>query len=140
MLKKSILIVLMILLTQTLFAKVHINGNWHVRVMDGMEVRKARVILDFDITHMKLFGFDGCNRIEGKLVRISEINMYVPTLLRTRMACRTHLHSWASQRLQEILKEGFYIKQTRKYGVNGIIIRSLNHELFLKKMGESSNK
>jgi len=44
-----------------------LNGNWHLRVIDGMEVRKARAIVEFSTTQMRIQGFDSCNRIAGNL-------------------------------------------------------------------------
>ncbi len=112
-----------------------LNGNWHLRIMDGMEVRKARAILDFNIGRMKLTGFDGCNRIGGTLEKNSGINISVSTLLSTRMACREHIHSWVSKRLHETIKDGFGITENRRNGVDGITIKSPSHNLFFKKMG-----
>jgi len=114
--------------------KDDLNGNWHLRVMDGMEVRKARAILDFDMDKMKLSGFDACNRIGGTLLQISENNTSVPMLSATRMACRQSVHRWVSKRLHETLKEGFCIKEETKYGVEGIVMKSPHHELFFKRM------
>jgi len=111
----------------------YLNGAWLLRALDGMEVRKARAILDFDIQKMKLNGFDACNRISGTLKHTNN-NTHVPRLRSTRMACRQHIHRWVSKRLHETLKEGFSIIKETKYGVEGIIIKSPNHELFLKRM------
>jgi len=113
-----------------------LNGNWHLRVMDGMEVRKARAILDFDIEKMKLSGFDGCNRIGGVLKKNSDTNMTTPMLMITRMACREAIHNYVSKRLDETLKEGFSVTEDTKYGVDGITLKSPNHELFFKRMGK----
>lgn len=132
MLKKASLI-LVTLYTQTLMAN-ELNGVWHLRVMDGMEVRKARAILDFDMEEMKFSGFDACNRIGGEIKKISDINTSIPMLFATRMDCREPIHSWVSKRLHETLKEGFTIKEEKKYGVEGITLKSPNHELFLKQM------
>ena len=127
------------LLTTTLLSETidysTLNGNWHLRVMDGMEVRKARAILDFDMEKMKLSGFDACNRIGGTLVKNSDTNMTTPMLISTKMACRDNIHNWVSQRLHITLKEGFSIKEEKKYGVEGITLKSPSHELFFKKMG-----
>lgn len=113
-----------------------LNGNWHLRVMDGKEVRKARAILDFDMNKMKLSGFDGCNRIGGALKKNSNSNMTTPVLISTKMACREPIHNWVSKRLHETLKEGFSVREDRKYGIDGITIKSPNHELFFKRMGK----
>lgn len=112
------------------------NGNWHLRIMDGMEVRKARAILDFDIGKMKLSGFDGCNRIGGALQKNSDTNMTTPMLISTKMACREPIHNWVSQRLHETLSEGFSITEAKRNGIDGIILKSPKHELFFKKMGK----
>lgn len=114
--------------------KEDLNGAWHLRVMDGMEVRKARAILDFDMDKMKLSGFDSCNRIGGNLIENSETNTTVPFLMATRMACRNHIHTWVSQRLHEVLKEGYFIVKEKKYGIEGITLKSPSHELFFKRM------
>ena len=112
----------------------NINGSWHLRVMDGMEVRKARAILDFNMEDMKLSGFDACNRMCGDLVKISEHNTTIPMLKSTKMACRGNIFEWTRKYLHEALKEGFEIKEEKKYGVDGITLKSTNHELFFKKM------
>ncbi|HIQ27641.1 MAG TPA: META domain-containing protein [Sulfurovum sp.] len=111
-----------------------LNGSWHLRVMDGMEVRKARAILDFDMKKMQLSGFDACNRIRGTLIKHSDINLTVPMLITTKMACRGKIHNWVSNRLHQTLKERFNIQEENRYGVDGITIKSLHHELFFKKM------
>ncbi|RUM77330.1 MAG: hypothetical protein DSZ12_00400 [Sulfurovum sp.] len=126
-----------ILLTQISFAMPQINGNWHIRVIDGMDVRKARAILDFDMNKSKLTGFDGCNRISATLVNFTKQAIYTPNLLSTNMACRTAVHTWTRKRLHETLKESFYIKKETKYGIEGITIKSVHHELFLKKMARN---
>ena len=135
MFKKAslILVTFTTLYTQTLGAN-ELNGNWHLRVMDGMEVRKARAILDFDMDKMTLSGFDACNRIGGSLVKNSDINMTTPMLMSTKMGCRGKIHNWVSKRLHVLLKEGFNIKEEKKYGVEGITLKSPSHELFFKRM------
>jgi hypothetical protein len=50
------------------------------------------------------------------------------------MDCRENIHTWVSKRLHETLKEGFTIKEEKKYGVEGITLKSASHELFLKRM------
>ncbi len=113
-----------------------LNGAWHLRIMDGMEVRKARAILDFDININKtiLSGFDGCNRIEGTIQKKSAVNLNVPLLISTKMACREPIHRWVSKRLHQALNEGFSIKEEEKYNIVGITLKSAHHELFFKKM------
>ena len=110
-----------------------LSGNWHLRVMDGMEVRKARAILDFNAKKMLLSGFDGCNRITGTLSK--GVNKTLSSkLMSTRMACRENIHRWVSTRLHETVTEGFSIKEEKKYGVVGITLKSPSHELFFKRM------
>ncbi len=141
--KRTVIITALItLLTSSISAEIKsmplekLNGVWHLRVMDSMEVRKARAILDFDIEKMKLSGFDSCNRIGGALHKNSDTNITVPMLMATRMACREPLENWVSKRLHETLEEGFNITEDTKYGVEGITIKSQNHELFFKRMGK----
>ncbi len=112
-----------------------LNGNWHLRVMDGKEVRKARAILDFDTKKMTLSGFDGCNRITGTLTINNNTN-FSSKLISTRMACRQNIHSYVSKRLHETVSEGFIINEDKKYGVAGITIKSISHELFFGRMGD----
>jgi len=139
--KISILGLLIFLSTNYLLAESQtidlddLNGNWHLRVMDGMEVRKARAILDFDTKKMKLSGFDGCNRISGILKKNSDINMS-SQLISTRMSCRQNIHRYVSKRLHETVNEGFSITEAKRYGVNGITIKSPSHNLFFKRMGD----
>ena len=129
------------LLTTQLFAEMEdlseYSGAWHLRVLDGGEVRKARAILDFDAKRMQLHGFDGCNKISGNLIKDEKQQTYSAQLLSTRMACRENIHTYVSKRLQETVSEGFSIKEEEKYGVEGITLKSETHELFFKKMGES---
>jgi len=125
------------LLTTQLSAKTidldKLSGSWHLRVLDGGEVRKARAILDFDAKKMKLSGFDGCNRITGNLIKDTQQHLSAQ-LISTRMACRENIHRYVSKRLQETVSEGFSIKEEKKYGVEGITIKSSKHELFFKRM------
>ena len=114
------------------------HGAWHLRVMDGMDVRKARAILDFTFHEgeTKLSGFDGCNRLRGDLIIHSEDNITVPVLTTTRMACRQAIHRWVSKRLHTLLKEGYSFKAEKRYGIEGMTLKSPTHELFFKKMGK----
>ena len=128
-----ILVTMTTLYTQTVTAN-DFNGAWHLRVMDGMEVRKARAILDFNMESMKLSGFDACNRIGGALQKNSNTNMTTPMLMSTKMACRENIHNWVSKRLHITLKEGFSMKEEKKYGVDGMTLKSPSHELFFKRM------
>jgi heat shock protein HslJ len=138
--KISILSLLIFLSTNYLLAETKtidlddLNGNWHLRVMDGMEVRKARAILDFDTKKMKLSGFDGCNRISGTLKKNSDTSMS-SQLASTRMACRQNIHRYVSKRLHESVSEGFSITEATRYGVDGITLKSPSHDLFFKRMG-----
>lgn len=138
--KTFIIGVLCCLYTSNIWAEVktseldELDGNWHLRIMDGMEVRKARTILDFDSEKMVVSGFDGCNQISGALVRISDTVM-TSRLTSTKDACRLPIHAYASKRLHETLAEGFNITKTKRNGIEGITLKSKNHELFFKKMG-----
>lgn len=111
-----------------------LSGSWHMRVMDGMEVRKARAILDFDAEKMRIDGFDSCNRISGTLTKNPQTRQLSSKLKTTRMACRENIHRWVSKRLHETMNEGFSIKEEKKYGVDGITLKSAKHELFFKRM------
>lgn len=113
-----------------------LNGNWHLRVMDGKEVRKARAILDFDAGKMKVSGFDGCNQITGTLK--GDDKHMSSKLISTRMACRQSIHAYVSKKLHETISEGFSIKEEEKYGIKGITLKSSKHELFFKRMGKES--
>jgi len=130
------------LLTTQISAKsVELNtlsGSWHLRVLDGNEVRKARAILDFDAKKMKIDGFDGCNRISG-ILRKDNVNIMHAKLMSTRMACRENIHKWVSTKLHETVSEGFSIKKEEKYGIKGITLKSSKHELFFKRMEGNSD-
>jgi len=139
--KKTLIIAMLVsLCTSYLTAELKttdlnkLDGNWHLRVMDDKEVRSARAILEFDSEKMRLSGFDGCNQISGVLRVISDTNM-TSKLTATKMACREPIHTYVSKGLQETLAEGFSISEGRRSGVDGISIKSQNHELFFKKMG-----
>lgn len=110
-----------------------LDGNWHLRTMDGKEVRQARAILDFDAKHMKLSGFDGCNPISGELQRSADTRIF-SKLSTTHNECRQSIHRYVRKRLHKTVKEGFTVTKAKKNGVEGIIIKSSNHELFLKWM------
>ena len=113
-----------------------LDGNWHLRIMDGMEVRKARAILDFDSKKMTINGFDGCNRITGTLI-VNNDTMS-SQLKMTKRACRLSVQAYVSQRLQEVMKEGFTISETITNGVEGITMKNPKHTLFFGRMGEDS--
>ncbi len=112
-----------------------LKGDWHLKVMDGYNVRKARAILDFHPDTMRLEGFDSCNRITGKLQKHKD-GTYTATLATTRMACRNHLTSFVSKRLHETIETGFQITSEKRYGMEGITIKSKKHDLFFRRMGE----
>ncbi len=113
-----------------------LSGSWHMRVLDGMEVRKARAILDFDAKKMRVDGFDSCNRISGILTQNLQTQQLSTKLRTTRMACRGKMQAWVSKRLHETMSEGFSIKKETKYGIEGISLKSAKHELFFKRMGK----
>ena len=113
-----------------------LNGNWHLRIMDGMEVRKARAILDFDSEKMTINGFDGCNRITGTLI-VNNDTMS-SQLKATKRACRLSVQAYVRQRLHEVMKEGFTISETTTNGVEGITLKSPKHTLFFGRMGSDS--
>ena len=115
-----------------------LSGNWHLHVMDGKEVRKARAILDFHSKSMVLEGFDGCNRISGKLQRTTQ-DRFFSKLTATRMACRQNIHRYVSRGLHTTIKEGFTITEGTRYGTEGITLKSKHHDLFFKKMGKSGS-
>ena len=135
MLKKIgiVLTSLTLLSTQHLAADTY-EGTWHLRALDGMEVRKARALLEFDMDKMHLSGFDACNRIGGKLIKNTDTNITAPMLMSTKMACRENIHRWVSKRVRTVLSEGFHIKKEKKYGIKGLTLKSPSHELFFKKM------
>ncbi|MFC2073469.1 META domain-containing protein [Campylobacterota bacterium] len=112
-----------------------LQGNWHLRSMDGKDVRKARAILDFDAKRMKLNGFDGCNRLSGELTTNNE-TIISTKLAATNMECRQSIHRYVRKRLHKTMKEGFTVTEATQNGIKGITIKSSKHELFFKKMGE----
>jgi len=112
-----------------------LKGDWHLKVIDGYNVRKARAILDFHPDTMRIEGFDSCNRITGKLRKQKE-STFVATLVTTRKACRNRLTSFVSKRLHESMKSGFQIISEKRYGMDGITIKGGGHDLFFKRMGE----
>ncbi len=120
--------------TQPLKDLSDLDGNWHLRVMDGKEVRKARAILDFHSKSMVLEGFDGCNRMSGKIQRTTE-DRFFSKITSTRMACRQNIHRFVSKGLHTTIKEGFTVTEEKRFGVEGITLKSKHHDLFFKKMG-----
>ena len=70
-----------------------LDGNWHLRSVDGKDVRKARAILDFDAKHMKLNGFDGCNPMSSELK--ADNTIIKSTKLSTKKnGCRQSIHRY----------------------------------------------
>ena len=141
--KKMLLSTLLLsLLGTTLFASNaplkslnSLDGNWHLRVMDGKEVRKARAILDFHSKSMVLEGFDGCNRLSGKILRTTN-DRFFSKIKSSKMGCRQNIHRYVSRGLKTTIKEGFTVTETTRYGVEGITLKSKHHDLFFKKMGD----
>ena len=138
--KKSFIVTLMVsLCTTSLFANTNsvdldeLHGNWHLRSMDGKDVRKARAILDFDAKNMKLNGFDGCNRISSQL-KTNKNKLQSTKLATTRMECRETIHSYVRTRLHNTVKEGFTVTEAKQNGVKGILVKGSKHELFFKWM------
>ena len=113
-----------------------LDGNWHLRIMDGKEVRIARALLDFHSKSMRLEGFDGCNRISGKILRTTE-ERFFSKITSTKMACRQNIHRYVSKGLHSTIQEGFTITETTRSGVEGITLKSKHHNLFFKRMGAS---
>jgi heat shock protein HslJ len=116
-----------------------LHGNWHLRTMDGKDVREARAILDFDPKHMKINGFDGCNPVLGELKRSSDTHIF-STLSATDNECRESIHSYVRTRLHRTMQEGFTVTKATQNGIDGITIKSSEHELFFKKMGQKQEK
>ena len=110
-----------------------LHGNWHLRTMDGKDVRKVRAILDFDAKNMKLNGFDGCNRMSSEL-KTNNKTLKSTKLAATRMGCRQSIHSYVRKRLHRTVKEGFTVTEATQNGIDGILIKSSKHELFFKWM------
>ena len=138
--KKSFIVTLMVSLgTTSLFAQTEsidlgeLHGNWHLRSMDGKDVRKARAIFDFDAKNMKLNGFDGCNRISSEL-KTNGKTLKSTKIATTRMECRQHIHSYVRTRLHKTVKEGFTVTEAKQNGVEGILVKGSKHELFFKWM------
>ena len=144
--KKSFVVALMVSLsTVHLSAQTEsidldeLNGNWHLRTMDGKDVRAARAILDFDPKKMRLSGFDGCNSMSSQLIANSQ-TLSSAKILDTNMACRESIHLYVRTKLHKTLKEGFSIAKTTRDGIDGITVKSSKHELFFKKMGPKQEK
>ena len=110
-----------------------LHGNWHLRTLDGKDVRKARAILDFDAKNMKLNGFDGCNRMSSEL-KTNNKTLQSTKLATTKNGCRQSIHSYVRTKLHTTVKEGFTVTEATKNGVDGIVVKSSKHELFFKWM------
>lgn len=142
MLKKTVWIAALfaVLYTPSVSAEAidldELDGNWHLRIMDGMEVRKARTILDFDSKKMTVSGFDGCNRITGTLI-VNNDTMSSQLKI-TKRACRLSVQAYVSRRLHEVMKEGFSVSETTTNGVEGITLKNPKHTLFFGRMGGDS--
>ena len=138
--KKTLMVTLLVsLCTSYLSAQTQsvdldeLHGNWHLRTMDGKDVRKARAILDFDAKNMKLKGFDGCNPLSSELKANNRI-IKSTKLSVTKMSCRQSIHSYVRKRLHKTVKDGFTVTKATQNGVDGILIKSSKHELFFKWM------
>lgn len=116
-----------------------LQGNWHLRTMDGKDVREARAILDFDAEHNRINGFDGCNPVLGEL-KTDDKNRLSTKLSAKSMACRQYIHQYVSTKLHNTMQEGFTVTKTTLNGMDGITIKSSKHELFFKKMGQEKEK
>ena len=138
--KKTFIITLLVSLSTTnLSANTsgldlnELHGNWHLRSMDGKDVRKARAILDFDAKNMRLNGFDGCNRISSEL-KTEHTKLRSDKLATTRMECRESIHTYVSTRLHKTVKEGFTVTEATQNGEKGILVKGTKHQLFFKWM------
>jgi len=113
----------------------NLDGSWILRTMDGYKVSKARAILDFNAKHKKIDGYDGCNRIEGTLKRHTN-NQYSSKLTTYRYECLNSTKQFVSVRLQKAIAEGFTIQKAKIQGEKGILLQSIHHKLFFKRMGK----
>ncbi|BAF71791.1 META domain-containing protein [Sulfurovum sp. NBC37-1] len=114
-----------------------LDGSWILRTMDGHKVSSARAILDFNSKHKKIDGYDGCNRIEGKL-NLHTNDMYSSKLKTYRYECLNSTKRFVSARLHQAIGEGFTIQKGKMKDEEGIVLKSKNHTLFFKKLGKSS--
>lgn len=140
--KKSLIVTLMVAFsTAHLSAQTEsidlddLDGNWHLRTMDGKDVRAARAILDFDSKHMRLSGFDGCNPMSSQLKSDNQ-TLSSKEITASDMACRESIHQYVRTRLHKTVKDGFSVSKTTQDGIEGITIKSSKHQLFFKKMGQ----
>jgi heat shock protein HslJ len=116
-----------------------LEGSWLLRTMDGYKVSQARAILDFNAKHNKIDGFDGCNRISGKL-KLHQNKRYFSKLSIQEYECRGNLQRYVSKRLHQTMEEGFTIQRAKRKKEKGILVKSANHTLFFKKMGRPFSK
>ncbi len=114
-----------------------LEGSWLLQTLDGHQVYKARSILDFHAKHKKIDGFDGCNRITGKL-DLHPNDLYSSKLHKQPYECRTSLHAYVSKHLDQTIAEGFTIQKATMKGEKGILLKSTHHTLFFKKLGGDS--
>lgn len=114
-----------------------LEGSWILRTMDGFRVSSARAILDFHAKHRKIDGYDGCNRIEGKL-KLHTDERYSSQLKTYRYECLNSTKRFVSARLHQAIAEGFSIQKGEMQNEEGILLKSKNHTLFFKKLGKSS--
>ena len=135
------IIILLFLLHSAAYANTtalkNLSGSWHMHLLDGKDVRKARAILDFDAKKMHISGFDACNQIEGVLVQNSSSYTVKSMKIRT-MPCRQSIHSRVKQYLHQVLKHPFTLKKVTRNGIEGLLIQGERHRLFFKHMGEKS--
>ncbi|AKF25255.1 hypothetical protein YH65_07510 [Sulfurovum lithotrophicum] len=114
-----------------------LEGSWILRTMDGYKVLSARAILDFHAKHRKIDGYDGCNRIEGKL-KLHTDDRYSSKLKTYRYECLNSTKRFVSTRLHQAIGEGFIIQKGKMKDEEGIVLKSEHHTLFFKKLGKSS--
>ena len=146
LIKKSFVVALMVSLSSMyLSAQTEsidlddLDGNWHLRTVDGKDVRAARAILDFDAKKMRLNGFDGCNSMSSQLIANNQ-TLSSAKIKATDMACRESIHQYVSTRLHKTVKGGFSVYKSTQDGIEGITVKSSKHELFFKKMGPRQEK
>jgi len=114
-----------------------LDGSWILQTMDGYKVSSARAILDFNSKYKKIDGYDGCNRIEGKL-NLHTNDIYSSKLKTYRYECLNSTKRFVSERLRQAIGEGFTIQKGKMKDKEGIVLKSKHHTLFFKKLGKSS--
>jgi len=90
-----------------------VNGNWHLRVADGHDVKRARAIVDFHAQQMVLDGFDGCNRISGHL-KAQGPNLFYAKLHSKPYGMQTEHPSLHKQTCQSSYQRGVHHYQRHK--------------------------